>query len=267
MWPTPGLKVKVAKHVCNDLPVLAHMHVTFGVRIRGSALLCSAAARTCSKSTQTFLTSWNKLGNCSNCCDCLLAFQDVSRCFKMFQDVSRLRQQTVSACFCLTLINSSCSWLTFWPRSAFSTYPRIRVKFSQGFESNYITPRFVWTRTRVSCGQSDSAGTPECMISEKDVDLSSVFFFRASTIHHSLQFSSWRFFPTRSNYFSQRVLAAVDSCSSIASSSIARWPLLTRCHVWPWIQRPKTSDCGICSFKTVQSNSSQLLVAYKLLLY
>lgn len=185
----------------------------------------------------------------------------------MFQDVSRLRQQTVSACFCLTLINSSCSWLTFWPRSAFSTYPRIRVKFSQGFESNYITPRFVWTRTRVSCGQSDSAGTPECMISEKDVDLSSVFFFRASTIHHSLQFSSWRFFPTRSNYFSQRVLTAVDSCSSIASSSIARWPLLTRCHVWPWIQQPKTSDCGICSFKMVQSNSSQLLVTYKLLMF
>ena len=97
MWPTPGLKVKVAKHVCNDLPVLAHMHVTFGVRIRGSALLCSAAARTCSKSTQTFLTSWNKLGNCSNCCDCLLAFQDVSRCFKMFQDFGSRQFLHVSA--------------------------------------------------------------------------------------------------------------------------------------------------------------------------
>ena len=98
MWPTPGLKVKVAKHVCNDLPVLAHMHVTFGVRIRGSALLCSAAARTCSR---TFLTSWNKLGklfqDCSNCCDCLLAFQDVSRCIKMFQDFGSRQFLHVSA--------------------------------------------------------------------------------------------------------------------------------------------------------------------------
>ena len=155
MWPTPGLKVKVAKRVCIDLYTLAHMHVTFGVRIRRSALLRSAAARTCSKSTKTFLN---------------ILKQTWANCFKMCQDASRFRPP-VPACFCLALINSSCSWLTFWPRSAFSTYPRIRVKFSQGLESHYMTPRFVWTRTRVSCGQSDSAGTPECMISEKDVNL------------------------------------------------------------------------------------------------